>query len=267
MKRRVYSEILLLQLFLPSALARFILMPYFCWDHKCFCLISCSKTFNIPQIASMTNNLIWSLKTCSTSRSPSRQNPEHGRNSLDKQVLQERHMISRIQECAFFQLETKTCIVFHKTPEGSSEGSSQGHAVECVRQNSQQSGLRLFMKCLRGGFVERRNTSRSATKPGSSQSSSVESSSLTGSLSPGSDLQRHCQCCISYAARLRRLSCGHLYCEPCTVRIVNMAFEDIEGLADYPCPVCRSLSHLSGFDYSPMGSQRCLIEDRDEQQD
>lgn len=98
---------------------------------------------------------------------------------------------------------------------------------------------------------------------GSSQASSAESSSLTGSLSPGSDLQPHCQSCISYGARLRRLSCNHLYCEPCIVRIVNMAFEDIEGLADYPCPVCKSLRHLSGFDYSPLGSQRQLIDEKD----
>ncbi|KAF4076113.1 hypothetical protein AMELA_G00226740 [Ameiurus melas] len=108
---------------------------------------------------------------------------------------------------------------------------------------------------------------RSTVELGSSRASSVESSSLTGSLSPGSDLHPHCQCCISYAARLRRLSCGHLYCESCTVRIVNMAFEDIEGLAEYPCPVCKSLRHLNGFDYSPLGSQRRLIDDDDDRRD
>ncbi|MCJ8745446.1 hypothetical protein PDJAM_G00130090 [Pangasius djambal] len=111
------------------------------------------------------------------------------------------------------------------------------------------------------------SSQRSSMKLGSSQASSVESSSLTGSLSPGSDLQPHCQCCISYAARLRRLSCGHLYCEPCTIRIVNMAFEDIEGLAEYPCPVCKSLHRLHGFDYSPLGSQRRLIVEKDDQRD
>ncbi|XP_060717258.1 uncharacterized protein LOC132840004 isoform X1 [Tachysurus vachellii] len=120
----------------------------------------------------------------------------------------------------------------------------------------------LSFDCLKGTPA---SSQRSSMKLGSSQPSSMESSSLTGSFSPGSDLQPHCQCCISYAAHLRRLSCGHLYCEPCTVRIVNMAFEDIEGLSEYPCPVCKSLRHLNGFDYSPTGSQRRLIEDKDEQ--
>uniref|UniRef100_A0A3P8U9Q6 Si:ch211-271d10.2 n=1 Tax=Amphiprion percula TaxID=161767 RepID=A0A3P8U9Q6_AMPPE len=86
----------------------------------------------------------------------------------------------------------------------------------------------------------------SPTKLSSSQAGSLESSSLTGSLSLGPDLP-HCQCCISYEARLKRLSCGHLYCDPCCDQIVNLAFEDIEGLSDYPCPMCKSIRQLGGL--------------------
>uniref|UniRef100_A0A3P8VYL8 Si:ch211-271d10.2 n=1 Tax=Cynoglossus semilaevis TaxID=244447 RepID=A0A3P8VYL8_CYNSE len=75
---------------------------------------------------------------------------------------------------------------------------------------------------------------------------SLESSSLTGSLSLGPDLP-HCQYCITYDARLKRLSCGHLYCNPCCDQIVNLAFEDIEGLSDYPCPMCKSIRQLGGL--------------------
>lgn len=100
----------------------------------------------------------------------------------------------------------------------------------------------------------------------------MESSSLTGSLSLGSDIP-HCQCCISYEARLKRLSCGHLYCDPCSDQIVNLAFEDIEGLAEYPCPMCKTLRHLGGFvpihgypgmtHCSPFGSQKQqLVEEK-----
>ncbi|KAM8846725.1 uncharacterized protein ACB058_012970 [Synchiropus picturatus] len=84
---------------------------------------------------------------------------------------------------------------------------------------------------------------RSPTKLSSCGTGSLDSSSLTGSLSLGPDLP-HCQCCISYEARLKRLSCGHLYCDPCCDQIVNLAFEDIEGLSDYPCPMCKSISRL-----------------------
>ncbi|KAG5271681.1 hypothetical protein AALO_G00182800 [Alosa alosa] len=90
---------------------------------------------------------------------------------------------------------------------------------------------------------------RSSTKLGSSHPASMESSSLTGSISLSSDLP-HCQCCISYEARLKRLSCGHLYCSPCSDHIVNLAFEDIEGLSEYPCPICKSLRHLGGLVHS-----------------
>lgn len=93
---------------------------------------------------------------------------------------------------------------------------------------------------------------RSPTKQSSSQASSLESSSLTGSLSLGPDLP-HCQCCISYEARLKRLSCGHLYCNPCCDQIVNLAFEDIEGLSDYPCPMCKSIRQLGGLVPSSSG--------------
>nr|XP_023657027.1 E3 ubiquitin-protein ligase TRIM39-like [Paramormyrops kingsleyae] len=89
---------------------------------------------------------------------------------------------------------------------------------------------------------------RSPTK--SSQAGSVESSSLSGSLSLGPDLL-HCQCCITYDARLRRLSCGHLYCDACIDRIVNLAFEDIEGLSDYPCPMCKSIRQLGDLLHVP----------------
>lgn len=99
---------------------------------------------------------------------------------------------------------------------------------------------------------------RSPTKQSSSQAGSLESSSLTGSLSLGPDLP-HCQGCITYEARLKRLSCGHLYCDPCCDQIVNLAFEDIEGLSDYPCPMCKSIRQLggpgpsSGYFYGPDG--------------
>lgn len=96
------------------------------------------------------------------------------------------------------------------------------------------------------------SSSRSPTKLSSSQAGSLESSSLTGSLSLGPDLP-HCQCCISYEARLKRLSCGHLYCDPCCDQIVNLAFEDIEGLSDYPCPMCKSIRQLGGLGPSSSG--------------
>ncbi|KAK0144916.1 hypothetical protein N1851_016189 [Merluccius polli] len=88
-------------------------------------------------------------------------------------------------------------------------------------------------------------SSRSPTKLGSSRAGSLGSSSLTGSLSLGPELP-HCQSCISYDARLKRLSCGHLYCDACTDHIVNTAFEDIEGLSDYPCPMCKTIRQLAG---------------------
>ncbi|KAJ7991390.1 hypothetical protein DPEC_G00283380 [Dallia pectoralis] len=56
----------------------------------------------------------------------------------------------------------------------------------------------------------------------------------------------HCQACISYEARLHRLNCGHVYCDQCRGRIVNCAFMDIEGLSDYPCPMCRTIRQLGG---------------------
>ncbi|KAM9310701.1 uncharacterized protein KZ484_026540 [Pholidichthys leucotaenia] len=96
------------------------------------------------------------------------------------------------------------------------------------------------------------SSSRSPTKLSSSQAGSLDSSSLTGSLSLGPDLP-HCQCCISYEARLKRLSCGHLYCDPCCDQIVNLAFEDIEGLSDYPCPMCKSIQQLGGLGPSSSG--------------
>ncbi|AWP15620.1 putative E3 ubiquitin-protein ligase TRIM39-like [Scophthalmus maximus] len=98
------------------------------------------------------------------------------------------------------------------------------------------------------------SSSRSPTKLSSSQAGSLESSSLTGSLSLGPDVP-HCQCCIAYEARLKRLSCGHLYCDTCCDQIVNLAFEDIEGLSDYPCPMCKSIRQLGGLGPS---SSACL---------
>lgn len=119
----------------------------------------------------------------------------------------------------------------------------------------------LYIQILQTACAEIDSSSflRSPTKHGSSQAGSLESSSLTGSLSLGPDLP-HCQCCITYEARLKRLSCGHLYCDPCCDQIVNLAFEDIEGLSEYPCPVCKSIRHLgglgpssSGYFYGPSG--------------
>ncbi|XP_062842091.1 uncharacterized protein LOC134301353 [Trichomycterus rosablanca] len=144
-----------------------------------------------------------------------------------------------------------------------------------------ESGMAMFWRILSAlGFDCFKGTptssQRSSRKLGSSRAASMESSSLTGSLSVGSDPVHHCQCCISYASHLRRLSCGHQYCEPCTFQIVNLAFEDIEGLAEYPCPVCKSLHHLSGSvpvpaypvisHYSPFGSQKQRLVEEEENQ-
>ncbi|CAN9514158.1 unnamed protein product [Ophioblennius macclurei] len=101
------------------------------------------------------------------------------------------------------------------------------------------------------------SSSRSPTKLSWSPAGSVDSSSLTGSWSLGPDLP-HCQCCISQQARLKRLSCGHLYCDACCHQIVNLAFEDIEGLSDYPCPMCKSIRQLGGP--RPSSSSGCLYE-------
>ncbi|KAM9805903.1 uncharacterized protein ACBT44_013502 [Syngnathus typhle] len=100
------------------------------------------------------------------------------------------------------------------------------------------------------------SSSRSAGKLSGSQPGSLgslDSSSLTGSLSLGPEAP-HCQCCISYEARLKRLSCGHLYCDACCQHIVNLAFRDIEGLPDYPCPMCRSLGQLGAPGASSLSS-------------
>ncbi|KAL4646786.1 E3 ubiquitin-protein ligase TRIM39-like [Arapaima gigas] len=108
---------------------------------------------------------------------------------------------------------------------------------------------RIF-SALRFDCWKRESSQRSPGK--SSRTSSVESSSLSGSMSLGPD-SPHCQCCISYSARLRRLSCGHLYCDTCIDRIVNLAFEDIEGLSDYPCPMCKSIRQLGSLLHGPDG--------------
>lgn len=94
--------------------------------------------------------------------------------------------------------------------------------------------------------------SRSPTKQKPIQAGSLESSSLTGSLALCPDMP-HCQCCVSSEGRLKRLSCGHLYCNPCCHQIVNLAFEDIEGLSDYPCPMCKSNRQLRGLGPSSSG--------------
>ncbi|CAL8259317.1 unnamed protein product [Boreogadus saida] len=110
------------------------------------------------------------------------------------------------------------------------------------------SGMDLFWRILAAFSFDcfKDSTSRSPTKLGSSRAGSLGSSSLTGSLSLGPELP-HCQNCISYDAHLKRLSCGHLYCSACTDHIVNKAFEDIEGLSDYPCPMCKSIRQLVGL--------------------
>ncbi|CAB1350976.1 unnamed protein product [Coregonus sp. 'balchen'] len=72
-----------------------------------------------------------------------------------------------------------------------------------------------------------------------------ESSPQTCSLSLDLDTP-HCQSCISYEARLQRLVCGHFYCDQCRGCIINQAFKDIEGLSDYPCPMCNSIRQLGG---------------------
>ncbi|XP_077382189.1 uncharacterized protein LOC144021863 [Festucalex cinctus] len=108
------------------------------------------------------------------------------------------------------------------------------------------------------------SSSRSPGKLSSSQAgSSLDgSSSLTGSLSLGPDAMPpppHCQGCVASEARLKRLSCGHLYCEPCCRHIVNLAFRDIEGLSDYPCPVCKSLSRPGGPAGASSSSSSSLV--------
>lgn len=99
-------------------------------------------------------------------------------------------------------------------------------------------------------FKDSSLSSRSPAKMSSSAAGSLESSSLTGSLSLGPDLP-HCQCCILYGTRLKRLSCGHVYCDPCCDQIVNLAFEDIEGLSEYPCPMCKTLRQLGSLGLGP----------------
>ncbi|XP_077432231.1 uncharacterized protein LOC144057999 [Vanacampus margaritifer] len=101
------------------------------------------------------------------------------------------------------------------------------------------------------------SSSRSPGKLSCSQPGSLDSSSLTASLSLGPDAP-HCQCCITYEARLKRLSCGHVFCDACRQHIVNLAFRDIEGLCDYPCPMCKSLSRLGGPAASSSTSLGCF---------
>ncbi|KAJ8398387.1 hypothetical protein AAFF_G00426420 [Aldrovandia affinis] len=103
----------------------------------------------------------------------------------------------------------------------------------------------LTFDCLRRAAY---SAQRSSPKPRATRSASLESSSL--SASQGSD-PPHCQWCISFDTRLKRLSCGHVYCETCANRIVNLAFEDIEGLSDYPCPMCKSIHQLGGLIAGP----------------
>ncbi|KAJ8273616.1 hypothetical protein GJAV_G00103630 [Gymnothorax javanicus] len=66
----------------------------------------------------------------------------------------------------------------------------------------------------------------------------------------------HCRRCIASDVRLKRLSCGHLFCEHCANRIVNQAFLDIEGLSDYPCPMCKSISRLNSTRSHPKLDRR-----------
>ncbi|KAG9355254.1 hypothetical protein JZ751_000092 [Albula glossodonta] len=82
-------------------------------------------------------------------------------------------------------------------------------------------------------------------KAGVAQATSAEGGSQSCGPSLGPE-QPHCQCCIAFDVRLKRLACGHQYCDPCTDRIVNQAFQDIEGLSDYPCPMCQSIRRLGG---------------------
>ncbi|XP_069041338.1 RING finger protein 225-like [Lepisosteus oculatus] len=72
--------------------------------------------------------------------------------------------------------------------------------------------------------------------------------SSSGASAP-SPAASHCQSCISFDKRLKRLSCGHTFCCACSDRIVNEAFQDIEGLSDFPCPMCRSICRLNGLDF------------------
>ncbi|KAG7457930.1 hypothetical protein MATL_G00232490 [Megalops atlanticus] len=99
------------------------------------------------------------------------------------------------------------------------------------------------------GFDCLRRAPSSAQSPSVKQSvaraTRTEDGSLSCSISLGPD-PPHCQCCISYDVRLKKLACGHVFCDRCTNRIINQAFQDIEGLSDYPCPMCKSIRRLGG---------------------
>ncbi|XP_029103904.1 RING finger protein 222 isoform X2 [Scleropages formosus] len=94
--------------------------------------------------------------------------------------------------------------------------------------------------------VPHRN-SLSPSKRSGSHEGSLESSSSGARTSQGSE-PPHCQGCISYDGHMKRLSCGHTFCDSCTDRIVNQAFLDIEGLCNFPCPMCKSLRELGLLD-------------------
>ncbi|KAG5856571.1 hypothetical protein ANANG_G00009340 [Anguilla anguilla] len=96
---------------------------------------------------------------------------------------------------------------------------------------------------------------RSPQKPYTARSASFESASLGSSQGAESV---HCQWCISFDVHLKRLSCGHFYCETCADHIVNLAFEDIEGLSDYPCPMCKSIHQLGSLT-TPFGLGTPLV--------
>ncbi|KAJ8290127.1 hypothetical protein GJAV_G00009000 [Gymnothorax javanicus] len=97
---------------------------------------------------------------------------------------------------------------------------------------------------------------RSPPKPNTRCSANPESSLLTTTCQDRESV--HCQWCIAFNVRLKRLSCGHYYCELCADHIVNLAFEDIEGLADYPCPMCKSINQLGSLT-TPFGLETPLV--------
>ncbi|KAJ8354580.1 hypothetical protein SKAU_G00221470 [Synaphobranchus kaupii] len=110
----------------------------------------------------------------------------------------------------------------------------------------------LTFDCLRRASY---SAQRSPPKYNPARSASFESTSLNSSQGPES---LHCQWCISFDVHLKRLSCGHFYCEPCSDHIVNLAFEDIEGLSDYPCPMCKSIHRLGSLS-TPFGLGTPLV--------
>ncbi|MFT7811285.1 hypothetical protein AGIG_G16653 [Arapaima gigas] len=100
------------------------------------------------------------------------------------------------------------------------------------------------LDCMRGGAATSPQ-SISPTKRSMKYAGSLDSNSSSTRAAQSTNTP-HCQNCISYEGHMKRLSCGHTFCDSCMDHIVNEAFLDIEGLCNFPCPMCKSLRQL-GF--------------------